>query len=152
MTHIETIPPTLEKLIKRFAETACSWMCTVRPDGRAHSAPVWHTWYRGCVYVVAKPTSIKVKNLAQNPSTVLTLPDPSDVFILDGRGKVATQMRDAVQPLFLKKYAWDIATDADYSAVLEIRPTKLLVWGSSVTDGDNSAMRWTGDELRKVSL
>ena len=126
-------------------------MSTVRPDGRSHSAPVWHAWYRGRAYVVAKPTAIKVKNLAQNPSTVLTLPDPSDVFILEGMGHEAPHMREAIQPLFLGKYEWNITADAEYSTVLEVTPTKLLAWGSSVTDGADSATRWTGEELLKVN-
>lgn len=85
LSHPENPPEReLSQIIERLARIDCSWMSTVRPDGRAHNASVWHVWYQGWAYVVAQLIAVKVKNLAKNPSVVLTLPDPHDVVIVEG--------------------------------------------------------------------
>ncbi|MBV7327122.1 gamma-glutamylcyclotransferase [Chloroflexi bacterium TSY] len=137
----------LRQIIERIARTDCSWMSTVRPDGRAHSAPVWHVWHQGCAYVVAQPIAVKVKNLAQNPSVVLTLPDPHDVVIVEGWAIETPTKRSLLQPLFLEKYQWDIGVDASYTSIIEITPLKLIAWG---TEGADGARRWGGDEIHAI--
>lgn len=139
-----TIDPVLAKHVQRFAESACSWFATARPDGRAHCAPMWHAWYRGRVYLVAQPTSIKVANIATNPSVTITHPDPSNVLIIEGEAVIAPQMASAIRPIMQAKYDWDITTDSDYRTVIEITPTKLMTWNNSPTQ------RWTTDEILQI--
>lgn len=139
-----TVDPVLRGLVKRFADEPCSWLSTVRPDGRAHSAPIWHVWYQGRAYVVTSAQSVKAVNVAENPSVVLTHPDPANALIIEGWATAANHMRTILHPLFWAKYDWDIRNDAGYDCMLEITPTKLLAWGSS---GEG---RWSGQDVLKV--
>lgn len=139
-----TIDLALAQHVNRFAESKCSWLATVRPDGRAHCAPMWHAWYRGRVYLVAQPTSIKMANIAANPSVSITHPDPSDVIIIEGEAAEAPHMADAIKPIMKAKYDWDITTESEYCTVIEITPTKLMTWNNS------PVQRWNTEEILQV--
>jgi len=138
------IDPVLRALVTRFADEACSWLSTVRPDGRAHSAPIWHVWYQGRAYVVTPARSVKVINIAENPSIVLAHPDPLNPMIIEGWATAANHMRALLVPLFLTKYNWDISNPDAYATVVEITPTKVLAWGSY---GEG---RWLGQDVLQV--
>jgi general stress protein 26 len=139
----------LASIVRRFAESECSWLSSVRRDGRAHAAPIWHVWHRGRVYVVAMTTSVKVRNIASNPNVVVTHPDPLEAIIVEGTARLVEGMTDVLRPHFKHKYDWDIATDEEYGAVIEITPTKLLAWGE---EGSDERRRWTGEDLSAVLL
>ena len=136
--------PVLRALVERFAAENCSWLSSVRPDGRVHTAPVWHVWTQGRVYVVTRPNAVKVKNIEANPSVVISHPDPLDPIIIEGWALEAEPMRAVLKPLFQAKYNWDITTDTEYGVVLEISPTKLIAWGQY------GAGRWPGEEVMQV--
>lgn len=138
------VDPRLRTLVKRFADEPCSWLSTVRPDGRAHSAPVWHVWYQGRAYVITRSQTVKVANIAENPGVVLTHPDPANALLIEGWATAADQLRVALHPLFLTKYNWDIGSAPDYDRVVEITPTKLLAWGSY---GEGT---WAGQAVLQV--
>lgn len=140
----DSIDPLLRTLVKRFADEACCWLSSVRPDGRAHSAPIWHVWYQGRAYVVTGAHTVRATNIAENPSIVITHPDPMNALILEGWATAANHMRALLQPLFLAKYQWDISNAAGYERVLEITPTKLLAWGSY---GEG---KWSGQDILRV--
>lgn len=139
-----TVDPVLRALVQRFADEPCSWLSTVRPNGRAHSAPIWHVWYQGRAYLVTGAQTMRSVNVAENPSIVLTHPDPANALIIEGWATAANHMRIVLQPLFLTKYNWDISNDSGYERVLEITPTKLLAWGRY---GEG---RWSGQEVLRV--
>lgn len=120
---------TLEQLLARFAAADCSWFSSVRPDGRVHSAPVWHVWLKPRAYVVTTENAVKVVNIAHNPSVVVALPDPLDPFIMEGVARLNSDALAAVAPLFRAKYDWDPTTDVGYSALIEITPGKVMAWG-----------------------
>jgi gamma-glutamylaminecyclotransferase len=136
--------PVLRALVQRFAEADCSWLSTVRPDHRAHSAPVWHVWHQGRAYIVTMTNAVKVKNIALNSSVVITHPDPLDPVIIEGWATIAEHMRSQLRDLFRTKYNWDITTDAQEHVVLEITPTKLLAWGKYGTG------KWNGADVMRV--
>jgi len=135
---------TLSEILRRFAESDCSWLTTVRPGCRPHSAPIWHVWTNSRAYVVTTPTAVKVTNIRQNSAVVLTHPDPHSAIIIDGQASIVHGMDDQLRPLFKEKYDWDIVTDEDYTTIIEITPQKLLAWGE---EGAGHLKRWTGEEL-----
>lgn len=139
-----TVDPVLRTSVKRFADEPCSWLSSVRPDGRAHSAPVWHVWYQGRAYVVTPAQSVKVNNIAENPNVVITHPDPMNALIIEGWATAANHLRQALRPLFLEKYNWDLAGDNSHDTVLEITPTKLLAWGKY---GEG---KWPGQAVLRI--
>ncbi|MCX6050140.1 MAG: gamma-glutamylcyclotransferase [Chloroflexi bacterium] len=136
--------PLLRILIERFAEADCSWLSTVRPDARAHGAPVWHVWHQGRIYVVTMKNAVKVKNIAINPGVVITHPDPLDPVIIEGWATQAEPTPAQLRDLFLAKYDWDIANDTQTHVVLEITPTKLIAWGKY---GEG---KWHGADIMRI--
>ncbi len=130
--------------VQRFAEVECSWLSTVRPDGRAHSAPLWHVWYRGRVYVVTLSSAVKTANILENPGVVITHPDPVEPIIIEGWAILARGMGSRLQHLFQAKYDWDIDRSQDYDTIIEITPVNLLAWGKS------GQGRWPGVEVMRV--
>lgn len=121
--------PLLEGLLEKFAQAPAIWFASVRPGGRAHLAPIWHVWHGGRAYVVTGPGAVRARNIAAHPDVSLSLPDPMDVFVLEGQARVAPHMVDELQPLFQAKYDWDIRTDTEYSTIIEITPAKAMAWG-----------------------
>jgi gamma-glutamylcyclotransferase (GGCT)/AIG2-like uncharacterized protein YtfP len=144
LTEQTTIDHTLQALVQRFAESTCSWLNSVRPDGRAHSAPVWHVWYQGRVYVMTTARAVKTANIPEHPGVVITHPDPTDPVIIEGWATLAPGVRAQLQPLFYTKYGWDINSSPEYDTIIEITPTKLLAWGKQ------GQGRWPGTEVLRV--
>ena len=137
--------PTLRALVQRLAESDCCWFNSVRPDGRAHSVPIWHVWHLGRVYIITDPKSVKVANIQHHPAVVVTHPDPLDPIIVEGLARLAPDRLPEISSLFQTKYDWDPSQDAQYGAVLEITPSKLMAWGQY---GEG---RWSGDDLAQVA-
>lgn len=129
---------TYDGLVARFAEAECSWMSSVRPSGKVHSAPVWHVWLDDCIYVVTQETAVKVGNIASNPSVVMTHQDPIEPVIIEGTAVLVEGMMEALRPYFQQKYEWDIVTDEAYQAIIQITPTKVIAWQQS----GQGSFRW----------
>lgn len=142
MNTENTADSTLQALIRRFAESECCWFSSVRPDGRAHSVPIWHVWHRGRVYVVTAPQAVKIANIRANPNVVVTHPDPLNPIIIEGTAALAQPMQAELRPLFQTKFDWDIATDAEYNTIIAVTPAKLMAWGQY---GEG---RWQGEAIR----
>ncbi len=141
--RIET-DPALKALVLRFAESKACWLCTVRPEGRPHSTPVWHVWHRSRVYVITTSNAVKTANIRNNPEVVITHPDTTHPLIIEGSAAPAHAMRTALRPLFQSKYEWDIEQDVEYDFIIEITPTRLLAWGKY---GEG---RWSGEAVGAV--
>ena len=141
----ENLQPTnetvLATLITKFAVADTCWFSSVRPNGRVHLAPIWHVWHEGKAYVCTPSVSVRARNVAKNSSVSLSLPDPYDVFILEGDARPVPDLAHVLQPLFKSKYDWDISTDVKYDLILEIAPTKVMAWGK------HGEGRWRGSEL-----
>lgn len=135
--------PDLHYLVRRLADAECVWLNTVRPDGRAHSTPVWHAWHAGRLYCVTKADAVKVRNIRANPSVAVTHPDPVKAIIVEGRAAVVDGMAATLKAEFLRKYDWDITSDSDYRTIIAVTPEKLLAWNH---DGITRS-RWSGAEV-----
>jgi hypothetical protein len=131
-----TDDPLLAELLTKFAAADTCWMSSVRPDGRAHLAPIWHVWHEGCAYVCTPAQAVRAVNIAHNASVSLSLPDPYAVLIIEGTAHPAPEMEATLQPHFYTKYDWDISTDPDYDLILRIAPRKIMAWG------DHGEGRW----------
>ena len=60
------------------------WLCTVRPDGRPHSVPLWAAWVDGVLYYDGAPDTIHNRNVAANPNVSVHLEDGTTAVILEG--------------------------------------------------------------------
>lgn len=120
----------IEQLLAHFGAADACWFSSTRPDGRPHLAPIWHVVHAGCIYVVTRRTAVRAANIRANAAVSLALADTSNALIIEGVARPAAEMCDALRPLFLTKYDWDIATDAEYDDIIQVRPRKVLSWGS----------------------
>lgn len=136
---------TLREHIERLAQSDCSWVSTVRPDGRAHLAPMWHVWHQGRIYLVTPENSVKTANITQHPSVSISHPDPSNVIVIEGEARIANEKKEILQPLFQAKYDWNILTDTQYQTVVEIVPLKLMAWNNS------PVQRWGRHEIAQIA-
>jgi nitroimidazol reductase NimA-like FMN-containing flavoprotein (pyridoxamine 5'-phosphate oxidase superfamily) len=57
---------------ERIEAAELFWISTVRPDGRPHVTPLISVWLDDAAYFCTGPDERKAKNLAQNPSCILT--------------------------------------------------------------------------------
>jgi general stress protein 26 len=117
------------------------WICTVRPDGRPHSIPVWGFWIDDALYFGTAQTTRKARNLARNPAVSAHLESGDDVIILEG---TAVEVRD--QAIFKKidsacrtKYKMPLMIIPE-SVLYCVRPRVVLAWKES--DFPGTATRW----------
>lgn len=115
----------LEKLHKQQV----IWFGSVRPDGRPHLAPVWFAWLSGRIFVSTDPKSVKVRNIRDNPRVSLALEDGVHPVICEGTARfIPEPWTEEIRAAFLAKYEWDLTTETQYNQVIEVTPTKWLVW------------------------
>lgn len=127
---------------RKLEQSRNYWICTTRPDGRPHSAPVWGLWMYGTLYFATGRTSRKNLNLVRNASVSVHLESGDDVMILEGEVTEETDP-DALSrfaDLYEEKYSFrpDVQ-DLDgitYALIPEIGHSWLE------TDFPNTATKW----------
>ncbi len=81
--------------IEQLREADTYWLSTVRPDGRPHVTPLIAVWHAAALWFATGPEERKAKNLAENPSCVLTT-GRSDLaagaldLVIEGRAEQVT--------------------------------------------------------------
>jgi hypothetical protein len=98
------------------------WLATVRPDGRPHVAAVGALWVDGRFYFTSGPGTLKSRNLAQNPSCVLSAALAGLDLVVEGTAARVTD--EATLRRIAERYAaqgWparvhDDSITAEYSA------------------------------------
>jgi hypothetical protein len=121
------------------------WLSTVRPDGRPHVTPLIAVWHAEALWFATGPDERKARNLAGNPSCVLTT-GRSDLVeggldvVLEGRAEQVTDDAELepVATAFAVKYPtgpWDfVVRDGAFSdrddggrvIVFRLRPARGL--------------------------
>ena len=122
--------PKLQAIISLIAAAECCWFSSVRPDGRAHLAPIWHVWHADQLFVVTQGKSVRARNILHNAWVSAALPDPLNPVIVEGSAAYAPDAKTVLQPLFQAKYSWDIMTDHEYDTVIAVTPHRIMTWGS----------------------
>jgi len=99
-----------------------TWLSTTRPDGRPHTAGIGAFWLDDRFYFTSGPGTRKSRNLAVNPSCVISLSLPDIDLVLEGTAarvtdeatleRVAARAREGGWPASVK----DGALTAEYSA------------------------------------
>lgn len=117
---------------KRLIASRTYWICTARPDGRPHSAPVWGFWHDGAVYFGTGSDTRKAKNLAHNPAVSIHLESGDDVVILEGRAEAVNIAADKalqkkLNPLSKKKYKMPLVIMPG-AVLYRVRPKVVLAW------------------------
>jgi hypothetical protein len=121
------------------------WLSTVRPDGRPHVTPLIAVWQAGALWFATGPQERKARNLAANPSCVLStgcsdLVEGALDVVIEGRAEQVTDdgELEPVAAAFAVKYPtgpWNFAvrdgafTDPDVGGrviVFRVHPVRGL--------------------------
>jgi hypothetical protein len=97
------------------------WLSTARPDGRPHVTPLVAVWHGEAIWFCTGPEERKAKNLAENPSCLLTtgrsdLVDGGLDVVLEGEAEQVTvdAELEPIAAAFAAKYGteiWDYTVD-----------------------------------------
>ena len=133
---------TWDDVAAKLAAARNYWLCTTRPNGRPHAAPVWGLWLDGAVVFGTDASSRKGRNLAARPSAVVHLESGDDVVVLEGtvRKLAGPDVFARVSPAYAAKYAVDLEEAGSGGALYALAPAVALTWSES--DYVATATRW----------
>lgn len=114
------------------------FVSSTRPDGRAHAMPVWGVWVHGAFVFSTAITSVKSKNLLENPHCIVTVDRGHDAVILEGEAKI-TPLGDI--PDFVDEYKRKYDYTIEEGPVWAVHPR--LAFGFIEDDSfARTATRW----------
>jgi PPOX class probable F420-dependent enzyme len=87
-----------------LSEARIAHFVTVRTGGRPHVAPVWFLWEhasgaKGRAWVMADTSTVKVRNIRQNPAVALSIATPErplSYLLLEGQARVTSEGLDDI--------------------------------------------------------
>jgi len=115
------------------------WICTTRPDGRPHAAPVWGLWLDEAVWFSTGGETQKARNIARDPRIVVHLESGDATVILEGEVQQGVADERYVGAYEAKyRHRPDIG-----STVYVLRPRVAQTWTERNFPG--TATRWVFD-------
>jgi len=126
-------------VIERLERSHNYWICSTRPDGRPHAAPVWGVWHEGAVIFSTDPSSRKAQNLAANPAVTIHLESGDEVVILEGLID-KTKLNSRIDDAYNAKYKMRLSDFPGPVSIYSLRPKKVMAWREK--DFVTSATKW----------
>jgi len=120
-----------ERVRERLETSLRYWLATVRPDGRPHAVPLDGIWLDDAWYFGGSPSTVKHRNLTQNPRAVLHLEDGTSAVIVEGECAVVQAGPELAQTLHERskaKYGFAPPPSVYASGVWRLRPVRVLSW------------------------
>jgi nitroimidazol reductase NimA-like FMN-containing flavoprotein (pyridoxamine 5'-phosphate oxidase superfamily) len=130
---------------QRIEEAKIFWVTTVRPDGRPHVTPLISVWLEDAAFFCTGQDERKARNLAANPSCILTTGcndyDAGLDIVIEGEATRVTdearlqRIADAYEAKYGAEWHFDVADGAFHSQgeteawVFELAPAKVLGFG-----------------------
>jgi len=132
--------------VERLEKSHNYWVCTTRPDGRPHAAPVWGIWLDGAFLFSTAAGSRKARNLARNAWCVITTERADEAVIVEG---IVEEARDPAllaefKSVYKEKYNWDMGDVAE--GIYTVRPRVAFGFIEHSDEFAKTATRWTFDE------
>lgn len=111
--------------LDRLRDEPNLWFASTRPDGRAHLIPIWFGYVEGRFYVCTQSSSVKVRNVRQDPRVVVALESGSDPVAANGLARCLERpFPEPVKVEFMRKFDWDLDDEPEYDVLIEVEPTK----------------------------
>jgi PPOX class probable F420-dependent enzyme len=105
------------------------WLATTRPDGRPHLTPIWFVYADERFYVCTSSKAVKVRNVRANAKASVSLESGTQPVIVEGDARVIGRpYPPSVAAEFVRKFDWDLDSEPEYDALIEVTPTKWLRW------------------------
>lgn len=114
-------------------------LATLRPDGSPHVAPVWHLYDGEKLLILSEPTSVKVRNLRNDPRVGISIPretEPHGFVQVNGTAQLSDEWdRQVLWDMSINyqgeeegaRYAEQTYRDMDF-VLITITPTKMAGW------------------------
>lgn len=130
-----------QEIAELFTEFSVAHLCTVRPDGRPHVAPVSYMVEGDKAYVATPEGTVKLRNVRKNPKVSLSIatePSPAKYVVLEGDARVTKDSAARVlENVSIRNYGPEagptVAKEwlaAGVVMVIEIQVNKVLSWKS----------------------
>jgi general stress protein 26 len=118
-------------------------LATVSPGGRPHSMPVWGVWIDDSFCFSTGAESRKAKNLAANPSCVISTEDGREPVIVEGTAALAEDAEYLARAgqAYEAKYKWKL--DPALGPIFVVRPR--VAYGLIELEMPSTATRWAFD-------
>jgi general stress protein 26 len=113
--------------VERLEASRNYWICTARPDGRAHAMPVWGLWRDDGVLFSSSPSSMKAQNIEHEPRIVVHLESGDEVVVLEGEAQPVSLVPDTAAA-YDAKYGFPPDPDNPDGIWLHVRPTRAFAW------------------------
>lgn len=129
-----------DQVVPRLIEAGNYWLCTVRPDGRPHTMPVWGVWTDDRLYWDGSPATRHARNLARNPQIAVHLESGDRVVVVEGlchpAPKPAPALAEHLAREYTRKYEGYTAapTTWDEGGLYVVVPRQVLAWTNFVDD------------------
>ncbi|WP_121703267.1 pyridoxamine 5'-phosphate oxidase family protein [Streptomyces sp. E5N298] len=106
------------------------WVSTAHPDHGPHQVPLWFLWDGRAVWMCTNASSATARNLREDPRVRLSLPDTSDVVLLQGEAEAypASEVPGEASDSFAGKFGWDPRTERSAFVYLRVEPTTVRAW------------------------
>lgn len=124
---------------ERLGRSHNYWICSTRPDGRPHAAPVWGVWHDGAVVFSTDPSSRKAQNLASNPAVTIHLESGDEAVILEGLIE-KIELDSGIDDAYNKKYKMRLSSFPEPISIFSLKPKKVMAWREK--DFVTSATKW----------
>jgi general stress protein 26 len=138
----KAVAPQWKKVEAILAESEMFWLSTVRRDGRPHVTPLPAIWFDSALHFCTGAAEQKARNLAVNPSCVLTTGTNQfrsglDVVVEGTAARLTDTPRlQQLAAMWRTKLEWPFEVaggafrDGDGVAlVFAVKPTKILAFG-----------------------
>ena len=130
-----------QEIAELFAELSVAHLCTVRPDGRPHVAPVSYMVEGDKAYVATPQNTVKLRNIRKNPKVSLSIatePSPAKYVVLEGEATITEDNAARIlEHVSIRNYGPEagpaVAKEwlaAGVVTVIEIQVNKVLSWKS----------------------
>lgn len=116
---------------RRMQAARTYWVCSVRSDGRPHSAPVWGVWVDGELYFGTDKQSVKARNIARDKRVALHLDSGDETVILEGaliEAQVSQAKLKRISQRYIEKYELDPQLQDAGDSLYRLLPTKVMAW------------------------
>ena len=115
---------------ERLTMAKILWLATVSPNSIPHLVPVWFVLNESKLYICTSEKSEKFSHIKGNCNVAFALED--GISPVSGNGKVIIRKPNEKNDIlvirkFKEKIDWNILTDKQYTILLEIEITKLLM-------------------------
>ena len=122
-----------------LSEARIADLVTLHKDGSPHIAPVWYQYQPGKLFVMAHTSSVKVRNIRNDPRVALSIPKPDYPYqyaVIEGTAKVTNRTENNMimsisvhyrGPENGEVFARELIAEGGM-VIIKVSPTRTLSW------------------------